>query len=83
MCMTVTLRMSDWLSHRLIDRLLLRIQGVAVLSRRTLDALVDVTQTRRSTVGPVGARNRIGILQNKTKRVDDSKLNEPEKKRTF
>ena len=64
--------MSHWLSHRLIDRLLLRILGVAVLSRRTLDSLVDVMQTRKSTVGPAGARNGIGILQNKT-RVDDYK----------
>lgn len=49
-------------SYRSDNRLLLRLLRVTVLPLCTLEALADVSQTRRFTVGTIGAGNGVGIL---------------------
>lgn len=49
-------------SYRSGNRLILRMLRVTVLSLRTLEALADFSQTRKFTVGTIGARNGVGIL---------------------
>lgn len=52
-------------SHRVGNRLLLRLLGVTVLPFRTLDTLAGLTQSRNLTVGTIGTRNGVGILWGK------------------
>lgn len=49
-------------SYRTGNRLLLRLLGVTVLPLRTLDTFSNITQTRKFTVGAIGARNWVRIL---------------------
>lgn len=49
-------------SYRSCNRLLLRLLRVTVLPLRTLDALTDFLQTRKFTVGTIGAWDGVGIL---------------------
>lgn len=50
-------------SYRASNGLLLRILGVTILPFRTQDTLTGISQARKFTVGPIGTRNGVGVLQ--------------------